>query len=214
MTIRTAIFDNNKNVRNNIISLLSTDPVFEIVGSFSDASDCVQQVIHCNPDVVLIDIEMPGANGINVISLLIKETPQVQILVQSSFEDDDRVFNTIRAGASGFILKNHINGYLIKALKDLRTGGAPMSPSIARKVLNMLRREQRDKCFATTKFKLTDRELDILKEIINGRNYKMISEHLQITQNTVRRRMKQILEKLNVVSRAEAVAKAIQQKIV
>ena len=214
MTIRVAIFDNNENVRNDIISMLSVDPVFEIAGSFRDTLNCVQKVIFCMPDIVLLNIDMPCAKGVKIVSLLNKETPHVQILVQSSSEEDDHIYNIMCAGASGFILKNHINVYLIKALKDLRNGGAPMSPSIARKVLNRLRRDHQTNRFASNIFNLTSGELHVLRAIKDGHNYKTISEMLYITTYTVRRRMKKIQEKLNVDSRAEAIAKAIQQRIV
>jgi DNA-binding NarL/FixJ family response regulator len=214
MIIRTAIFDHNRNVRNNIISILSTDPAFEIVGSFSNVRNCVQQVIQCTPDVVLVDIAMPGVKEINLIPLLVKETPQVQVLIQSNIEDDDQVFQALCSGASGFILKKHLNEYLIKALKDLRTGGAPMSPSISRKVLNMFRREQHDLRLAVKGFQLKAGERDVLRGVVDGRNYKEVSVLLEVTTDTVRRRMNKILEKLDVASPAEAVAKAIRQKIV
>ena len=100
--------------------------------------DCVDDVIECRPDIVLMDIEMPGMSGIEAVHVIKKEFPQVQILMQTVFEDDDRVFDSICAGASGYILKNHLNTKLVDAIKELQFGGSPMSPSIARKVLNKL----------------------------------------------------------------------------
>jgi DNA-binding NarL/FixJ family response regulator len=214
MIIRTAIFDINENVRNSISLLLNTDPVFEIVGSFSDATNCVQQALQCKPDIVLIDIGMSGLEDINAVSLLTKEMPQIQILIQTSLEDCDRIFDAIKAGASGYILKSHINGYLINALKELRMGGAPMSPSIARKVLKMLERGHQNKGITANNYNLTARERDVLKGIVNGQSHKMIGADLYITYDTVRSHVKRIYEKLNVASAAEAVAKAILQKIV
>src|SRR5215207_1931706 len=138
MGLRIAIFDDNKNIRESITLLLKTVPEFDVVGSFSHVLDCVEDVKECNPEVVLMDIEMPGMTGIEAVQAIKKELPHVQVLMQTVFEDDDRVFDSICSGASGYILKNHLNTRLIDAIKELQYGGSPMSPSIARKVLSKL----------------------------------------------------------------------------
>src|SRR5215213_6993359 len=138
MSLRIAIFDDNKNIRESITLLLKTVPQFEVVGTFSHVLDCVEDIKESNPDVILMDIEMPGMTGIEAVRFLKKEFPQVQLLMQTVFEDDDRVFDSICAGASGYILKNHLNTRLIDAIKELQFGGSPMSPSVARKVLNKM----------------------------------------------------------------------------
>ena len=215
MSIRVAIFDDNKNIRNSISLLLNTDLAFEVVGVFSDARHCVQNVLTSKPDVVLMDIEMPGTNGIEAVKLLSKEFPLIQILIQTVFEDDERVFNSICAGASGYILKNQINSSLTNAIKELQTGGAPMSPSIARRVLNLLQENRAVKRLqAADEYNLTAREKEVLTAIVNGLSYKMIAYELNISYETVRSHIKKIYQKLHVASLTEVVAKAINQNIV
>jgi DNA-binding NarL/FixJ family response regulator len=214
MSIRIAIFDDNKNIRNSIILLLNTDPAFEVVGNFSTAQHCVENVLTSRPDLVLMDLEMPGVNGIEAVKLLTKEFPHVQILIQTVFEDDERVFDSICAGASGYILKNQLNSSLIDAIKDLQTGGSPMSPSIARRVLNMLQHSYPGKRQPLKEYNLTVREKQVLSAVVNGLSYKMIGYELNISYETVRSHIKKIYEKLHVASLTEVVAKAINQNIV
>ncbi|GAA4326616.1 response regulator transcription factor [Mucilaginibacter gynuensis] len=215
MSIRVAIFDDNKNIRNSIILLLNTDPAFEMAGTFSDAKNCVQDVLLSRPDVILMDIEMPGTDGIQAVKLLTKEFPHIQILIQTVFEDDERVFESICAGASGYILKNQLTNSLTDAIKELQSGGSPMSPSIARRVLNLLQQGYKGKKQdAIDDYKLTIREKEVLTALVNGLSYKMIAHDLGISYETVRSHMKNIYEKLHVASLTEVVAKAIHQKLV
>jgi DNA-binding NarL/FixJ family response regulator len=154
-------------------------------------------------------------NGIDAIKLLTKEFPLIQVLVQTVFEDDERVFDAISVGASGYILKNRLNSTLIDALKDLRTGGAPMSPSIARKVLTKLQYDYRNRRPVTSEeYNLTAREKEVLGAIVNGLSHKMIGYELNISYETVRSHIKKIYEKLHVASLTEVVAKAINYNIV
>jgi DNA-binding NarL/FixJ family response regulator len=195
--------------------LLSTEADFEVVGSYSHVLDCVDDVRESNPDVILMDIEMPGMTGIEAVKFLTKEFPHVQILMQTVFEDDDRVFDSICAGASGYILKNHLNTKLVEAIKELQFGGSPMSPSIARKVLGKLQQiPQHVKPEAAPDYQLSPREKEVLSCIVNGLAYKMIADQLGISYETVRSHVKKIYEKLHVASLTEAVAKAINQRIV
>jgi len=216
MSIRIAIFDDNKNIRNSIPLLLSTEPSFEVVGSFRDAGRCVEEILAIRPDVILMDIEMPGVNGIEAIGLLKKKVPYVEILIQTVFEDDDRIYDSILAGASGYILKSQINNCLVDAVKDLQSGGSPMSPSIARRVLNLMQQNGRPrfKQKSTAEYNLTPREKEVLTCLVNGLSYKMIASDLNITYETVRSHMKNIYEKLHVASLTEVVAKAINQNII
>src|SRR5688572_28663736 len=138
MSLRITIFDDNKNIRESIGLLLATVPQFEVVGSFSHVLDCIEDISESKPDIVLMDIEMPGMTGIEAVTKIKKDFPHVQVLMQTVFEDDDRVFDSICAGASGYILKNFLNTKLVDAINELQYGGSPMSPSIARKVLNKM----------------------------------------------------------------------------
>lgn len=214
MSVRIAIFDDNKNIRNSIMLLLKTDPSFEVVASFGDALHCVERVVACKPDVVLMDIEMPGVNGIEAVRLLKKELPHVQVLIQTVFEDEDRIFESISAGASGYILKSTLNQTLRDAIIELQMGGAPMTPLVARKMLNTIFHSKSYKPEQATEYNLTAREKDVLTCIVNGLSYKMIAGELNITYETVRSHVKKIYEKLHVASLTEVVAKAINQKIV
>jgi DNA-binding NarL/FixJ family response regulator len=215
MNLRIAIFDDNKNIRESITLLLNTEPDFEVVGSFSHVLDCLDDVKSCNPEIILMDIEMPGMTGIEAVTIIKRELPTVQILMQTVFEDDDRVFDSICAGASGYILKNHLNTKLIDAIKELQFGGSPMSPSIARKVLNKMQSVAGIiKPGEPTDYHLTTREKEVLSCLVNGLSYKMIAGNLHISYETVRSHVKKIYEKLHVASLTEVVAKAINQRIV
>lgn len=123
MRTRIAIFDDNKNIRNSIILLLTTDPSFEIVGSYGSAQNCVEKVLQSRPDVILMDIEMPGINEIDTIRQLKKEMPHVQVLIQTVFEDQDRIDALLHAGASGYILKSGLNQSLRSMILDLTSTG-------------------------------------------------------------------------------------------
>jgi DNA-binding NarL/FixJ family response regulator len=153
--------------------------------------------------------------GIEGVKLIKKELPHVQVLMQTVFEDDDRVFDSICAGASGYILKNYLNTKLVESIMELQYGGSPMSPSIARKVLGKLQQiPQHIKPEEAPDYRLTPREKEVLACIVNGLSYKMIADQLHISYETVRSHVKKIYEKLHVASLTEAVAKAINQRIV
>jgi DNA-binding NarL/FixJ family response regulator len=215
MSLRIAIFDDNKNIRESIKMLLDTVPDFEVVGSYSHVLDCVDDVKECRPDVVLMDIEMPGMTGIEAVKQIKKEFPQIQVLMQTVFEDDDRVFDSICSGASGYILKNFLNTKLIDSITELQYGGSPMSPSIARKVLNKMQQiPQFIRPEEAPNYDLTPREKEVLSCIVEGLAYKMIADKLTISYETVRSHVKKIYEKLHVASLTEAVSKAMKERIV
>ena len=215
MSLRIAIFDDNRNIRESIKMLLDTEPDFQVVGSYSHVLDCVQDVKESRPDIILMDIEMPGMTGIEAVKSIKKDFPQVQILMQTVFEDDDRVFDSICAGASGYILKNHLNTKLVDAIKELQFGGSPMSPSVARKVLTKMQSVSSViKPEDAPDYHLTAREKEVLTCLVNGLSYKMIAADLNISYETVRSHVKKIYEKLHVASLTEVVAKAINQRIV
>ncbi len=215
MSLRIVIFDDNKNIRDSITLLLQTVPEFEVAGSFSNVLDCIEDVRESKPDIVLMDIEMPGMTGIEAVRSLKKEFPQVLILMQTVFEDDDRVFDSICAGASGYLLKNFLNTKLVDSIKELQYGGSPMSPSIARKVFNRMQQiPQLFKPEEVPDYNLTPREKEVLSCIVDGLSYKMIADKLSISYETVRSHVKKIYEKLHVASLTEVVSKAMKERIV
>ena len=215
MSLRIAIFDDNKNIRESIGLLLATVPQFEVVGSFCQVLDCIDDGRDSKPDIVLMDIEMPGMTGIEAVTMIKKEFPHIQVLMQTVFEDDDRVFDSICAGASGYILKNFLNTKLVDSINELQYGGSPMSPSIARKVLNKMQSVSNIiKPEEAPDYHLTAREKEVLSCLVNGLSYKMIASDLNISYETVRSHVKKIYEKLHVASLTEVVAKAINQRIV
>lgn len=214
MSVRIAIFDDNQNLLNSMKLLLGTQPDFVVVGLFDHVLDCVENVRQCRPDVVLMDIEMPGMTGVDAVRVLKEAFPALQILMQTIFEDDEQIFNAICHGASGYLLKNHVNTRLIDAIRELQGGGSPMSPSVARKIVTGMQNSPRWKFLKPVDYKLTTRELEVLNCIVAGLSHKMIGDQLSIGYETVRSHVKKIYEKLQVVSLTEAVAKAIQERIV
>ena len=214
MSVRIAIFDDNENLMNSMSLLLGTEPGFEVVATNNHVLNCLEDVRQCRPDVILMDIEMPGMSGIDAVRVLKKEFPDMLILMQTIFEDDDRIFDAICSGASGYLLKTQVNTRLVAAIKELLAGGSPMSPSVARRILSGLQRNPQWKYVKPADYRLTARELEVLNCIVNGLSHKMIGDQLHIGYETVRSHVKKIYEKLQVVSLTEAVAKALLEKIV
>jgi DNA-binding NarL/FixJ family response regulator len=211
-TIRVALFEDNKHLRESLFYIINGTPGFECAGAFADCSNLLFQIRQTKPDVVLMDIELPGISGIEGVKMIRKELPAIQILMQTVFSDDDNIFQSIVAGASGYILKTASPTEILQAIKDVYYGGSPMSGNVARRVLSLFQKmappaREED-------FRLTPREKEILAMLVNGKSYKMIAEAGGITYETVRSHMKNIYEKLHVESMTEAVAKAIHQRLV
>jgi DNA-binding NarL/FixJ family response regulator len=208
--IKVIIFDDNDSLRDSVAMLLQESEDFTLAGAYSHCLDVLANIRDTKPDVVIMDIDMPGMNGIEGVKLIRKNFPTVQILMLTVFGDDETVFAAIKAGAGGYILKNTEPQNLLHAISEVYNGGAPMTPGIARKVLhqfqNILPEEKTD-------YHLSMREKEVLGLLVEGLSYKMIAGKLNITYDTVRAHMKKIYEKLHVASMTEAVAKAITQKL-
>lgn len=191
--------------------LLTETDDFTLAGSYADCLDVTENIRETKPDVVIMDIDMPGMNGIEGVKLIRKNFPSIQILMLTVFDDDEKVFAAIKAGANGYILKNAEPKNLMQAISEVYNGGAPMTPGIAKKVLQqfqaILPEEEKD-------YHLSTREKEVLSLLVDGLSYKMIAAKLNITYDTVRAHMKKIYEKLHVASMTEAVVKAINQNIV
>ncbi|MFZ1423909.1 MAG: response regulator transcription factor [Saprospiraceae bacterium] len=210
-TIRVVLFDDNIRVRDSISMLLSAIPGIEFTGAFPDCNDLEKILKHSNPDVILMDIDMPGKDGVEAVKDIRKLKPEIKILMQTVFDDADRIFSAICSGAHGYLLKNTAPLKIIESIQDVYQGGAPMTPEVASKVLKMLVTNQ---TVSENDYKLSGREKDVLRLLVDGKSYKMIGSDLTITYDTVRAHIKKIYEKLHVSSMTEAVAKAIHHKIV
>jgi DNA-binding NarL/FixJ family response regulator len=214
MAIRVAIFEDNNLFLDSMSMLIDDAPGFTVVGAFTNCVDVKEKIASCNPDVVMMDIEMPKVDGIEGLKILKKEFPKINVLMQTSHEEDDKVFNAICAGASGYILKNTAPERILECIVEVSQGGSPMSPSVARKVLGFLQQPPVAVVKEIPDYKLSNREKEVLSCLVSGMSYKMIADHCHISYETVRSHMKNIYEKLHVVSMTEAVAKAINQGLV
>jgi len=181
-------------------------------GSYRDCSHVLKDIESSKPDLVLMDIDMPNVNGIEGVKIIRKKYPDLKILMQTVFEDDDKIFASIFAGADGYILKKTQPNELLKAIAEVLEGGAPMTPSIGRQVLRMVNRQNSRS--SESDFHLTQREHEILSLLVEGLSYKMIAQRCSISQPTVNSHIQNIYAKLHVSSGTEAVVKAIEHNIV
>lgn len=212
MDIKVCLIEDHKQLRESLGLLIENSPGLALTGVFSNANNVEKDIRTANPDVVLLDIQMPGLSGIEAISLIRKAAPAVRIVMQTVFEDEDKIFASICAGASGYILKNTSPEKYIEAIRDAYNGGAPMTGMIAAKVLQMFRQQQPEDSGRDNH--LSDREKEILQLLVAGSSYKMIADQCSISYDTVRFHMKNIYAKLHVSSMTEAVAKAIKNRLV
>ncbi|MEO7265639.1 MAG: response regulator transcription factor [Ferruginibacter sp.] len=204
------IFEDNANLRESISKLIGFSNKLELLDAFADVSNVEKQVKELKPDVILMDIDMPGRNGIEAVKIIRTINTRVEIIMLTVFDDNEHVYDAICAGASGYLLKKHISDKLLEAITDVMNGEAPMSPGIARMVIERIQH----KPHGVKDYNLTSREKEILSNLSRGNSYKMISADLFISIDTVRTLIKHIYEKLQVHSQTEAISKAITERIV
>ncbi len=208
--ITVAIVDDDANVRDMIQMLIANSADLKFVGAYSSCDDVLERMIDDIPDVVLMDINMPGRSGIECVEALRLEIPDMKILMLTNYSDDERVFESLRAGAVGYLLKNSSIEKISESIKEAYNGGAPMSGEIAQKVLAYFQGQKKNVKYTS---ELSERELDVLRALTDGLSNKEIAAKLFVSLPTVRFHLKNIYAKLHVTSRTEAVIKAMQEKL-
>ena len=216
MAIRVAVFEDNKLVRESFEAILNGTDGFICTGSFSSCNNLNHDIEKSRPDVVLMDIEMTGVNGIEATKKTREQYPEVKILIQTVFEDDEKIFAAICAGASGYMLKKTSPAKLIDAIQEISNGGAPMSPGIASRVLHLFQQFAPATTDTASQeiINLSKREKEILLFMKEGDNFHIIAEKCFLSYDTVRTHVRSIYKKLHVASVNQAIVKAFKQKII
>ncbi len=209
--IEVLIYEDNKDMRDGLAQLISRTEGFKLSGAFAECMSTEAQVKKLQPDVILMDIDMPGITGIQAVQLIRHFDTDVQILMLTIFDTNEKIFDALCAGASGYLLKKTSPSKIVEAINDVYTGGTPLTPEIARKVLGHFSMQPLK---SKEHYHLTDREKDILFCLTQGYSYKMIATQLQVSIDTVRFYIKQVYLKLQVNSAPEAIAKALREHIV
>lgn len=212
MGYKIAIYDDIIERREGLELLIDTMTDHTVIGSYTDCRNVIANFQDSRPDLILMDIDMPYVNGIDGVKLLRTLDKEVKILMQTVFEDDDKVFAAICAGADGYILKHSDPSQLLQAIDEVMNGGAPMTPVIARKVLQLFSSMHTPR--SKENFELTKRETEILKLLVDGYSYKMIAGKCFISFATVNTHVNNIYQKLHVNSATGAVSKALKEGLV
>lgn len=207
--IKVAIYEDNLSLREVLSTIIRNAQGFELAGEFGHCLDAVQNTVAFQPDVILMDIDMPDKSGIDGVKDVKNAYPAVEIIMHTVFEDTDKIFEAIQAGATGYILKNNSLTSILQYIREVHEGGAPMSPAIARKVLAKQHGPQEPQ---KTNFNLTEKETNVLKHLANGLSYKMVAAESNLSIDTVRSHVKKIYEKLQVHSVTEAIHKVYHGK--
>jgi DNA-binding NarL/FixJ family response regulator len=205
------LFEDKVNMRESLKFLLESESDFQLLEMFPNCSKAAEETLRLQPDVVLMDIDMPEINGIEGVKRIKEIRPETQIIMLTVFEDDDKIFESIKAGADGYLLKKSIPLELIPAIRNAVVGGSPISPGIASKVLNAFREKSKPK---TNNYELSKREYEVLELLTKGYSYKKIANSLFVSVDTIGTHIKNIYSKLQVNSASEAVSKALKFRII
>jgi len=208
MPVTIVLFEDNDRLRESLAYLLNSDEGYEVKGDFNNCNDAVNVTRELQPDVVLMDIDMPGHSGIKGVAMVKDTKPETAVIMYTVFEDDERLFQCLCAGANGYLLKKTPPVKLFDAITEVLNGGAPMSPLIARRVLNSFQQKP------DNKYNLSAREVDVLQLLIKGNSIKVIAAELNVAFDTARSHLKNIYHKLHVNCGKEAIAKALNEKII
>jgi DNA-binding NarL/FixJ family response regulator len=205
MSISLAIVEDIDEVREGLHQFISLNSGFKVLDTFKTAEEAIYELPKLKPEIVIMDINLPGINGIDCIKEVKNKIPQTQFMMFTVYENDEKVFEALKAGASGYLLKNTGLMQLIEALKELHDGGSPMSANIARKLVNVFQTQEKNKIPVEA---LSNRENEVLQQLAKGLLYKEIAEKLSISTSTIRQHIHKIYEKLHVQNRTEAINKA------
>jgi len=208
--IRLVVYDDSRQRCESLKALLSLTDGMQWAADFPDCSHVKEDMEKYQPDVVLMDIEMPNVDGISGVGIIKKSFPQIRIIMQTVFEDEEKIFASLQAGAEGYILKNASAEKITQSIEEVYQGGAYMTPSVALRVMQYFNKPLRQK----EEYKLTPKEKEVLKFLSDGLSYKMVADKLGISYYTVNAHIKKIYEKLHVHSLGEAVSLALKNKIV
>lgn len=209
--IKILLFEDNAQLAEGLTLLLNSMDTYQVRGCFKNLNNVEREVQTHTPDIVLMDIGFPSDSGIDGLRRIKKINRQIKVIMLTGLDDEEKVFESLKAGADGYLLKKTSPVKLLEYIKEAYDGGAPMTPSIARKVV----RAFSSITVSTPEIEsLTLREKDVLRQLVNGQSYKMVASDLNIAIDTVRSHIKSIYEKLEVNSKSQAVAKAIRNEIV
>ena len=209
--IKTIIIEDQRDLREGLQTLINFTPNFKCLGAFRSMEEALARIRYDLPDVVLSDIGLPGMSGIEGIRILKEKYPHLIILVLTVYDDNEKIFDALCAGASGYLLKHTDPSLLISSVKEAVSGGAPMSPEVAAKVIKLFREVRPPE---KVDYDLTPHEIRLLKLLVDGYNYVTAAEALNISYNTIKFHVRNIYDKLQVHSKSEAVAKALQNRLV
>ena len=209
--IKLIIYEDNPQFREGLTMLIDGSEGFKVLATFKNADNATGEVLVWKPDIVLMDIDMPGDNGIEALKKIREVDTEVKVVMLTVFDDNKNIFEAIKSGANGYLLKKTQPARLLEYLEDAYSGGAPMTASVATQVLKMFSAIHKHR---GEDYHLSDREKEVLQLLVNGYSYKMIAAEMFISIDTVRSHIKKVYEKLHVNSKSEAVAKAFKDKIV
>ena len=209
--IKVIIYDDQTSIRDAVKMLLSLESSIEVVGSFANCLNIDSQIKKIDPDLVLMDIDMPEINGIEGVKKVKNINPHIQIIMLTVFDDDDKIFRSIQAGANGYLLKKSISEELIPAVLNSSNGGSSISPSVASKVLEAFRLKNKKN---NEIYNLSKKEHQVLEQLAQGLSYKQIADINFVSVETIRSHVKNIYLKLHVNSATEAVVKALKNNII
>ena len=210
-SIRVAIVEDQRDIREGLTTLINGTNGYRCTGAYRSMEEGLEGIKRNVPDIALCDIGLPGMSGIEGIRILKERHPELQLMMLTVYDDDDRIFDALCAGACGYLLKRTSPKRLLESLSEAASGGAPMSPEVASRVIKLFRDirppEKAD-------YELTPHETRLLKLLVQGHNYTTAAEELGVSYNTVKFHMRRIYEKLQVHSKSEAVAKALRDRII